>query len=184
MVQPAAVDRWAEKAIRRAIPSVMQEYLCGISRIQALAATDVARKGEVRDFKRTEHVREHLNNGLHRDELKQFIIDALGLAVRPPVDGLAYYESLVHKEVIAYWTAMDDPELRHTDFKNFFGQKEQALRPMTSLRDVDLAGFIAEARIDAHGKRVDDGQTALAMSFIRHGVAGELDQEEDSVATE
>lgn len=184
MVLPAAVDRWADKAIRRVIPSVMQEYLCGISRIEELTSVQSKQKPDVRDFKRTEHVREHLSKPLHREQLKQFIIDALGLALRPPVEGLPYYESLVQKEIVAYWIAMDDPELRHTDFTNFFGQKEQALRPMTSLRDVDLAGFIAEARIDALGKRVEEGQTALAMTFIRRGVAGELDQEEDLAASD
>ena len=45
MVLPAAVDRWAEKAIRRVIPSVMQEYLCGISRFLEIAGAETARKG-------------------------------------------------------------------------------------------------------------------------------------------
>jgi superfamily II DNA/RNA helicase len=184
MVLPAAVDRWAEKAIRRVIPSVMQEYLCGVSRICEIARAPDAKKSEVRDFKRTEQVREHLNNVAHREELKQFVIDALGLAVRPPLDGLPYYEALVQKEISGYWKDMDVAALRHTEFKNFFEQRDQSLRPMTSLRDVDLAGFINESRSDALGKKTEEGQTARAMNFIRRGVAGELDDEDDFVAAD
>jgi hypothetical protein len=182
MVLPAAVDRWAEKAIRRVIPSVMQEYLCGISRICEIAGAPVSKKSEVRDFQRTEQVREHLAKVGHREELKQFVIDALGLAVRPPLDGLPYYEALVQKEISGYWKDMDVSTLRHTDFKNFFEQRDQSLRPMTSLRDVDLAGFISESRSDALGKKTEEGQTATAMNFIRRGVSGELDDEDDFVA--
>src|SRR6185437_6448508 len=46
MVLPAAVDRWAEKAIRRVIPSVMQEYLCGVSRVAEIVAAAPGGKGE------------------------------------------------------------------------------------------------------------------------------------------
>jgi hypothetical protein len=180
MVLPAAVDRWAEKAIRRVIPSVMQEYLCGISRICDIASASGSKKAEVKDLRRTDQVREFLNIVANRSELTRFVIDALGLAVRPPVDGLPYYESLVQREINEYWNAMDVAELRHTDFKNFFERKEQSLRPMTSLRDVDLAGFISESRTDADGKKVAEGETARAMSFIRRGVAGELDAEDDA----
>lgn len=180
MVLPAAVDRWAEKAIRRVIPSVMQEYLCGISRICEVAANPANRKAEVKDLRRTDQAREFLNIVSNRTGLTKFVVDALGLAVRPPVDGLPYYESLVRKEINDYWTAMDVPELRHTDFKNFFEHKEQSLRPMTSLRDVDLAGYISESRTDADGKKAAEGETARAMSFIRRGVAGELDEENNT----
>jgi hypothetical protein len=182
MVLPAAIDRWAEKAIRRVIPSVMQQYLCGISRIREIATAPTNRKLHVKDLRRTDQVREYLNIQSNREELKKFVIDALGLAIRPPVDGLPFYESLVQKEIKDYWIAMDVPELRHMDFKNFFERKEQTLRPMTSLRDVDLAGYISESRTDVDGKRAAEGETARAMSFIRRGVAGELDEEDESVA--
>jgi hypothetical protein len=181
MVLPAAVDRWAEKAIRRVIPSVMQEYLCGVSRIWEIASATPEMKPEVRDFKRTEQVREYLQNPLHRDELTKFVIDALGLAVRPPLEGELYYRSLVQREISGYRNDMDVVQLRHTDFKNFFEQKDQSLRPMTSLRDVDQPGFINESRHDAQGRKAEEGQTAMAMRFIRHGVAGELDDEDDVV---
>jgi hypothetical protein len=44
---------------------------------------------------------------------------------------------------------------------------------------VDLAGYISESRTDVSGTKVDEGQTARAMAFIRRGVAGELDDEDD-----
>lgn len=179
MVLPAAVDRWAEKAIRRVIPSVMQEYLCGVSRIAEIVAAAPGGKGDVRNFRRTEQVRDYLQDPRHRDALIQFVIDALGLAVRPPLDGEPYYRALVQKEISGYRTDMEVAELRFTDFKNFFEQKDKTLRPMTSLRDVDQAGIIHESRQDARGRKVGEGVTAQAMKFIRHGVVGELDDEDD-----
>ncbi len=179
MVLPAAVDRWAEKAIRRVIPSVMQEYLCGVSRITEIAETADGRKQEIRDFRYTEQVREYLNSVANRDALAQFLIDALGLAVRPPLDALAYYKALVNRELTQHRNDMNEPDLKHTEFRNFFEQRERALRPMTSLRDVDLAGILAESKSDASGKKSYEGMTALAMNFIRRGVVGELDDEDD-----
>jgi hypothetical protein len=179
MVLPAAIDRWAEKAIRRVIPSVMQAYLCGVSRIIEIAKAEPAQKPNVRELKGTEHVREYLNIVAHRDELQRFVINALGLMIRPPLDSQSYYESLVRKEIRDYWNAMDVADVRNTEFKNFFEKVDRSLRPMTSLRDVDLAGYISESRTDVSGTKVDEGQTARAMAFIRRGVAGELDDEDD-----
>ena len=179
MVLPAAIDRWAEKAIRRVIPSVMQEYLCGISRICEIANAAPAQKASVKDLKGTNEVREYLNIVTHRDALTKFVIDALGLAIRPPLDGLPYYESRVRQEINDYRDNMETAELRNTELRNFFEKVDQSLRPMTSLRDVDLAGYISESHTDVAGKKVDEGQTARAMNFIRRGVAGELDAEDD-----
>ncbi len=179
MVLPAAIDRWAEKAIQRVIPSVMQAYLCGVSRILEIASANASQKASVRDLKGTEHVREYLNNVANREELQRFVINALGLMIRPPLDSQDYYESVVRNAIRDYWSAMDFAEIRNTEFKNFFEKINRSLRPMTSLRDVDLAGYISESRSDVSGARVEEGQTARAMKFIRKGVAGELDDEND-----
>ena len=85
----------------------------------------------------------------------------------------------MRKEIRDYWNAMDVADVRNTEFKNFFEKVDRSLHPMTSLRDVDLAGYISESRTDVSGTKVDEGQTARAMAFIRRGVAGELDDEDD-----
>ena len=38
MILPAAVDRWAEKALVRVMPSFFQEYVCGMNAIECLCA--------------------------------------------------------------------------------------------------------------------------------------------------
>jgi hypothetical protein len=175
MVLPAAVDRWADKAIRRVIPSILQEYLCGISRIQEIAARLPAEKCNVRDFRKTKDVREYLLDSHHVEELIRFVIDALGLEVRPPPDGEAYYRALVKQELSHYRKCMEEVRLQSSDFRQFFEQINQALRPMTSLRDVDQPGWIFQSAYDVNWKRTRDGQTAAVMDFIRRGVGRELE---------
>jgi hypothetical protein len=180
MVLPAAVDRWAEKAIKRVIPSILQEYLCGVSRIQSIAEAGVDRKSEVRDLRKTGDVLRYLSEPEHMDSLTVFVADALGLTLRPPPEGLAYYRSFIRTELSNYRKSMEEPRLENSDFRNFFEKVDQSLRPMTSLRDVDQPGWISQSRHDFSGKRVRDGDTEQAMSFIRHGIGNELDDDGDT----
>jgi hypothetical protein len=175
MVLPAAIDRWAEKAIKRVIPSVMQEYLCGVTRFRALTDAPVAAKCDVDPFSRTEDVMRWLDEPANREALIAFVVRALGLNVNPPPDDAAYYENFVRQEIGEYRTNMATARLRTTQLKDFFAYVDPSLRPMTSLRDVDLPGVIRESFTDASDVRTREGHTADVMNFIRRGVGrGEL----------
>lgn len=178
MVLPAAVDRWAEKAIRRVIPSVLQEYLCGVSRITEIAAATGPAKGTVRDFQRTSDVRTYLQEPEKLEALTEFVVEALGLGLRPPPEGEAYYRTLVTKELARYRKAMNERQRQNSDFKEFFKDLDRTLQPMTSLRDVDQVGWIHESYRDVEWKKVREGETAVAMDFIRRGIGRELDDYE------
>jgi hypothetical protein len=62
-----------------------------------------------------------------------------------------------------------------TRLAQFFAARNSLLRPMTSLRDVDQPGLIHESGSDASYKRVSDGMTARAMTFIRRGSGADID---------
>lgn len=179
MVLPAAIDRWADKAIRRVIPSVMQEYVCGVSRFVELAAVPPGQKGAVSDMRNTSDAYAYLNEPVNREALASFLIVALGLATKPQVEAWQFYKALVTREISDYRQAMTDTALRTTSLREFFSRRNAELRPMTSLRDVDLQGVISEGWTDARGNRVQAGTTAAAMNFIRRGVVGELDEEDN-----
>jgi hypothetical protein len=49
MIHPPAVQRWAERAIRRAMPSILQAYLCGLVEQEIFAASG-ADKSTARTF--------------------------------------------------------------------------------------------------------------------------------------
>jgi len=179
MVLPAAVDRWAEKAILRVMPSVIQEYLCGVSRFIELAGAQAAQKGQISDMHKTSDVKSYLDDPNNREMLVSFLIDALGLAIKPPVEGLPYYKSMVSKEIGEYRRAMTDTAMAASALKDFFEMRKAELRPMTSLRDVDLSGVISAGWTDAMGHSVRSETTAVAMDFIRRGKFSETDAEED-----
>jgi hypothetical protein len=180
MVLPAAVDRWAEKAILRVMPSVIQEYLCGVSRFIEIAGATVAQKGSIPDMRKTSDFKSYLDDPNNRDALVSFLIDALGLAIKPPVEGLPYYKSMVSKELNEYRKAMADTHMAASALKDFFELRKAELRPMTSLRDVDLNGVISAGWTDVTGHRTRSETTAAVMDFIRRGKFSETDAEEDS----
>jgi hypothetical protein len=86
---------------------------------------------------------------------------------------------MVTREISEYRQAMTDTALGASSLREFFSRRNAELRPMTSLRDVDLQGVISEGWTDARGNRVQAGMTAVAMNFIRRGVVGELDEEDN-----
>jgi Helicase conserved C-terminal domain len=179
MVLPAAVDRWAEKAILRVMPSVTQEYLCGISRFLELAGATPTQKPLIPDMHKTSDFRSYLDDPKNREALVSFLIDALGLAIKPPIEGIAYYKSMVNREINEYRKAMADTHMAASALKDFFELRKAELRPMTSLRDVDLGGIISASYTDAMGRPTRSETTAAAMDFIRRGKFSETDTEDD-----
>jgi hypothetical protein len=175
MVLPAAIDRWAEKAIQRVIPSIMQEYLCGVTRFQLIAAAGVNDKRNIPMFSRTEEVLNHLEDPSHREQLIDFVVRAIGLKMRPPPEGEAYYLTAVRAAILNYKKDMQEAANRTSQFREFFGLVNVSLRPMTSLRDVDRPGWIVESATDAFYRRPKRGETFDVMKFIQRGVGRELE---------
>lgn len=176
MILPAAVDRWAEKALVRAMPSFFQEYVCGMNAIEALCAEDDDKKRHSPTYAMAPDVRDFLSVPANLKAVENFMEQALGLAFSPSPEGKNYYRSLLKDQLTRYQQDLGvDRLVNATYLLQFFAARNSSLRPMTSLRDVDQPGLIREASFDASSKRVKEGMTARAMTFIRRGSGADID---------
>lgn len=181
MILPAAVDRWAEKALVRVMPSLFQEYVCGINAIERLCAADDDKKRNSPTFAMAPDVRDFLAVPANMKITETFMEKALGLSFSPSPEGKAYYRSLLKGQLTHYRQDLDvDRLVNSTRLVQFFAARNSLLRPMTSLRDVDQPGLIYESGTDASNKRVADGATARVMTFIRRGSGADIDSTDSS----
>lgn len=176
MILPAAVDRWAERALVRVMPSFFQEYVCGINAIECLCAADDDKKRNSPTFAMADAARDFLATPANMRATQEFMEKALGLSFSPSPEGKSYYRSLLKSQLALYQQDLGvDRYVNATRLVQFFGARDNLLRPMTSLRDVDQPGLIRESRIDASSRHVKDGMTARAMTFIRRGSGADID---------
>lgn len=176
MILPAAIDRWAEKALVRVMPSFFQEYVCGINAIERLCAVDDDNKRNSSTFAWASDVRDFLQIPDNIKSVATFMEKALGLHFSPSPKGKHYYLSLLKQELNHYRQDLNIERLVNgTRLLQFFEERNNLMRPMTSLRDVDQPGIIRESTFDAFNKRVSDGTTARAMTFIRKGSGADID---------
>lgn len=176
MILPAAVDRWAEKALVRVMPSFFQEYVCGVSAIESLcAASDDKKRGALSNAW-AEEARNFINSPANAKATEAFMEKAMGLMFSPSPEGKAYYKALIKSELSHYQQDFAVERLvASTRLAKFFEGRNALLRPMTSLRDVDQSGVIHESRYDAASKKSSEGTTARAMLFIRKGSGADID---------
>jgi hypothetical protein len=176
MVQPAAIDRWAGRAIERACPSLFQAYLCGVLPTGELLELPEGQKARVRDNSFIEEIRERDGEspGQLRRDLVRFGTSAIGLKGDFAPSGERYYRELLSQKFGDLLNSVLDSRYRGTSLFRYFNDQQSSLRrPMTSLRDVDQAGLIRGG-----GSRIaplSGDVLADVMSFIRHGNAALLD---------
>ncbi|MBB6187572.1 DEAD/DEAH box helicase [Rhodanobacter sp. MP7CTX1] len=176
MILPAAVDRWAEKALARVMPSFFQEYVCGMHAIEALCAANDDQKRNCPMLSMAADVRDFLAFPVNLKATDAFMQKALGLAFSPSPEGKNYYRSLLKDQLTLYQQDLGvDRLVNATRLVQFFAARNSSLRPMTSLRDVDQPGLIRESGVDASFKRVSEGVTARTMTFIRRGSGADID---------
>lgn len=181
MILPAAVDRWAEKALVRVMPSFFQEYVCGMNAIERLCAADDDKKRNSPTFAMAPDVRDFLAVPANMKTTEAFMEKALGLSFSPSPEGKNYYRSLLKGQLTHYQQDLGvDRLVNGTRLVQFFAARNSLLRPMTSLRDVDQPGLIHESGTDASYKRVADGITARAMTFIRRGSGADIDSTDNA----
>ncbi len=176
MIMPAAVDRWAEKALVRVMPSFFQEYVCGINAMERLCAADDDKKRYTQIYAMAADVRDFLAAPANLKAIETFMERALGLECSPSPEGKNYYRSLLKSQLAHYQQDLGvDRLVNATPLGQFFAARNSLLRPMTSLRDVDQPGVIHESGIDASSKVVKEGMTARVMTFIRRGSGADID---------
>lgn len=176
MILPAAVDRWAEKALVRVMPSFFQEYVCGMTAIETFCAADDDKKRYAPVYLMSTDVRDYLSNPSNMKAVEAFMEKALGLGFSPSPEGKTYYKALLKDQLTRYQQDLNvDRLVNATRLTKFFEVRNSLLRPMTSLRDVDQPGIIHESKVDAASKTVKENVTARAMLFIRRGSGADID---------
>lgn len=175
MVQPAAIDRWAEKAIERVFPSLFQAFLLGVLPTRKVIELPSDEKKNAPSYGFIPHITAEYKNrrAAFTTEINKFIELAVGLRTGFMPPGTEHYKQKIDEMttgLIKFWTS----SAMHGNgpLKSYFdGQSDNMKRPMTSLRDVDQGGLIVMSPRDANGKHQRADEVRKVMSLIRNGVA-------------
>jgi len=172
MIDAAPVERWAENAINRTLASFFQLKVCGVDYIRNMhAAKTPADKaahaepdnvGEIGDRSRSNHI--NLLN-----DLRKFVTDGIGLYHTTSPINKTFYEQRILDLFDRATTAMEQSNWRTEILDTFFRQPGCALsRPMTSLRDVNEAGYI-EGGLGSGSDRSKRSDLGRVMSALMRG---------------
>lgn len=178
MVQPAAIDRWAGKAIERVLPSFIQAYLTGVRYMSDITTAEPDAKQKVADFNWIPSVTKVFNRESTQkqliDGLCKFIERAIGLDNEDfAPGGKEHYSRVIRDKVYALlqgW-ASDGMQAEQSMMRFFQEQRSVMDKPMTSLRDVDEVGNIHFGNKDLNKKWLETATARKVMTFIRKGVA-------------
>jgi hypothetical protein len=182
MILPAAIDRWAEAALVRCIPSFFQAFMAGALAVEAFAKTTDTDKHSAPTYAQVNEIKQQLlkDRVTLTDRIVEFIGRAAGLAKGPyDPDGVDYYEGKIKAEVKAISDDLQGVSYETSMLKNYFEDQGPLKRPMTSLRDVDKPGYIWADWQDLKGRKTMDRKVlAGVMKFLRRGSGVEIDIEE------
>lgn len=184
MVSPAAIDRWAGRAVERVLPSFIQAYLAGITYIRDVLTARPDEKRNVRDLSWIPHIvtqyNGHATRGPLISGLCSFVERAIGLDNEDfAPGGKQHYQELIRERVEAMLSGWARDMLGESrGLWDFFRSQASVMKqPMKSLRDVDEAGYISFGHRDLDGeRRIDDRTARRVMGLIRRGVAEGGDQ--------
>lgn len=181
MIGPAAIDRWAEKAVDRVIASFLQTFLCGVRSISSLAQAPDGQKGRERIFRLTQEAKdaERENALALKRDIAQFIESAIGLRSPYAPQDIEHYQGLVRSRVNDIFNDMSMTRFSGSELRKFLTLRSPELRPMLSLRDVDKPGRIVSANWGARDdRRAKSEQIRRTMRFIRQGTGAAIDDDE------
>lgn len=183
MIAPPAIERWADRAIARTVPSLVQTWLAGVQFQRRMVTATNSGKPLVPLPATVEQLSRILSNPTELADCAAFVREAVGIhGSEGQPSNPEYYTDLIAEELRRIEVAASSDQFtgRLGDFWN--NRLSGLQRPMTSLRDVDAAGTIRASRVDTHSRRVDDEAVDAAMAFLRNRGArrtatSELDQE-------
>ncbi len=175
MISPPAIERWADRALERTIPSLVQTWLAGVHYQRAFVAAPDGRKSSVRLPATVEAVNElfaGIGGPTSFDDCVAFVRAAVGVSASTGGAGRSadYYRELVLRGV----REVRD-EIASGNFTGplheFWENAQNPLRrnkPMMSLRDVDESGRIVGSSRTLKNKGVTSDSLAAAMAFLRN----------------
>jgi hypothetical protein len=195
MIAPPAAQRWAANAIKRVTASMIQAWAMLKEAERFKLAPDAAKDAVPQyDIMRPLNTLATTDRLAMRDELGRFMLRGIGFPGRGTlgIGRPAYadvYRDLVDRGMKDF---VDNVATFNSQIKiaEFWTQNSGVQPPMTSLRDVDEAGFIVPSVFDPHGaggtRRVSQEAFVDVMKAIRsqRGSAAETDREGENPAKE
>jgi Helicase conserved C-terminal domain len=175
MIAPPAIERWADRALQRTIPSLMQTWLAGVYHQHAFVAAASEAKTTVR-FPATVEAVDAIFKGAagarNFDACVAFVQRAIGIdaVANGPGKAEQYYRDVVRAGVHEVRAEIGSGSF--TGFlRDFWANEQNPLRrhrPMLSLRDVDEAGTIQGSGLTLKNQRLRSGDLAAAMAVLRN----------------
>ena len=180
MIPPPAVQRWADRAIRRIMPSILQAYLCAIAEQEAFANASDQEKGRARTFTTSASIKAWADGypgGGYPSAVRTvtaFALQSVGIDGRGD-NGIGatthaeHYHGFIEgqmRQLLERFTYRSDSSRLSNFWKRI--ETETLRQPMTSLRDVDAGGTILAATRDPfRGKNVNRETVRRVMRAIR-----------------
>lgn len=189
MIAPPAVERWAENAVRRVLPSYIQAWAMLKESEDFIALAD-DRKADVPAADALSRLKAWASDrrvGFQND-LGSFALRAAGFEGRGPA-GLGqppyrdHYQGLVDHEIGRFALSMTQQTTSARLAEYWSGLDTVFQKPMTSLRDVDEAGYIVasgyDPRATGRSTSVEIRDLTAVMKAIRtqKGEAAETDDD-------
>jgi hypothetical protein len=169
MIAPPAVERWADQAIVRTIPSLVQTWLAGIRHQQRFVSAPIEQKGSVSVPATVEQVDRLLRDDTAFGDCVRFVMSAVGIdAVTGDSNNPQHYSDLVRAAVSRIRSTIASGEFTGP-LGDFWENRHTNLpRPMTSLRDVDAPGRIQASDRTERSRPISWDDVGAAMAMVRN----------------
>jgi hypothetical protein len=169
MIAPPAVERWADRAIDRTIPSLVQMWLAGVRHQERFLAASFEQKSQTMLPTTVEQVERLLRDGRSFDDCVAFVAEAVGIgaATGAPTNPV-YYADLVRAAAARIQAVIASGDFTGR-LSEFWGNPLSGLQqPMTSLRDVDAAGRIRASNRTQRNQPLSWEEVGEAMAMLRN----------------
>lgn len=153
MIRPAAINRWAESALIRTLPSLIQMYFIAVVELNELVDVADDAKTDVSNYERLHAILSLIGRSgtlEAKKRLSEFVFDCVGLNHKTFAPAaVEEFKKILNHEL--YENFFEIVSSKHEEgvegLKEFFEElnaRESRIKrlPMTSLRDVDPAGRI------------------------------------------
>jgi len=189
MIAPPAVERWAENAVRRVLASFLQTWTMLKEAEQFVRLEDAAKPNVVlADMVSRLRAQAVADMVAFQDDVGTFILKSAGYRGRGPGElgrphYRDHYRGLVDNSIQRFAQDMTRQNTAASLRDYWDGQTAVFQKPMTSLRDVDEAGYIVASGYDPfateRSMRVNRQDLAIVMRAIRSqkGDAAETDHD-------
>lgn len=186
MISPPAIERWADRAIERTVPSLVQMWLAGVRHQERFVSASAEQKPRVTLPVTVEQVDRLLRDPATFDDCVAFVASAIGIGAA--TGGAAnpdYYANLVRDAALRIQAEITSGSFvgKLSDF--WTNPRTGLQRPMLSLRDVDVAGLIRASNRTIRNGPLNSEDVGEAMAMIRNrgvsrnrrAASSELDEE-------